>query len=51
MLKRFKFLVENIDAKNPERVKEFIAWQNYTDNYKDNLIDAYSHYCKFCNIQ
>jgi integrase len=40
-----------VDIRKPEKVKEFIAGQNYTDGYKDNLIDAYSHYCRFYGIQ
>lgn len=51
MLRRLKFLAKNVNLKNAEKVKEFIACQNYTDGYKDNLIDAYSHYCKFYGIQ
>jgi len=51
MLKRLRFLARNADINNPEKVKEFIASQSYTDGYKDNLIDAYSHYCRFYGIQ
>ncbi len=51
MLKRLKFLARNVDLENPEKVKDFIASQKYTDGYKDNLIDAYSHFCRFYNIQ
>jgi integrase len=40
-----------VDVRKPEKVKEFIAGQNYTDGYKDNLIDVYSHYCRFYGIQ
>jgi integrase len=36
---------------DPEKVKEFIANLQCSDGYKDNLIDAYSHYAKFCSIQ
>jgi len=51
ILRRLKFLNKNVDIRKPEKIKEFIACQNYTDGYKDNLIDAYSHYCKFYGIQ
>jgi integrase len=51
MLKRLKFLAKNVDLNEPEKVKEFIANQNYSDGYKDNLIDAYSHFCQFNKIQ
>ena len=51
MLKRLKFLGRNVDLNDPEKVKEFIASQKYTDGYKDNLIDAYSHFCRFYAIQ
>jgi len=50
-LKRLKFLARNVDINDPEKVKEFIASQNYTDGYKDNLIDAYCHFCRFYGIQ
>lgn len=51
MLKRLKFLGRNVDLNDPEKVKEFIASQLYTDGYKDNLIDAYSHFCRHYSIQ
>ena len=51
MLKRLKFLARNVNLKDSEKVKEFIASQNYTDGYKDNLIDAYCHFCRFYAIQ
>jgi integrase len=51
MLKRLKFLAKNVNLNDPEKVKEFIASQQYTDGYKDNLIDAYSHFCKFYGVQ
>jgi integrase len=51
MLKRLKFLARNVDLHDPEKVKAFIASQRYTDGYKDNLIDAYSHFCRFYSIQ
>ena len=51
MLKRLKFLARNVDINYPEKVKEFIASKNYTDGYKDNLIDACSHFCRFYGIQ
>lgn len=51
MLKRLKFLAKHSDLNNPEKIKEFIANQPYSDGYKDNLIDAYSHYARFNGIQ
>jgi hypothetical protein len=51
MLKRLKFLAKNVNLNHPDKVKEFIASQQYTDGYKDNLIDAYSHFCRFYSIQ
>jgi integrase len=51
MLKRLKFLAKNVNLKDSEKVKEFIATQKYTDGYKDNLIDAYSHFCRYYTIQ
>lgn len=51
MLKRLKFLARNVDLKEPEKVKEFISSQRYTDGYKDNLIDAYCHFCRYYSIQ
>ena len=51
MLKRLKYLKRNVDLKYPENVKVFIASLNCSDGYKDNLIDAYSHYAQFYNIQ
>lgn len=51
MLKRLKFLGRNVNLNSPEKIKEFIASQQYTDGYRDNLIDAYSHFCKFHGIQ
>jgi integrase len=51
MRKRLKFLARNVDLNEPEKVKAFIAGQSYTDGYKDNLIDAYSSYCRFFGIQ
>lgn len=51
MLKRLKFLGRNVNLEDPEKVKEFIASKNYTDGYKDNLIDAYSHFCRFYSVQ
>jgi len=51
MLKRLKFLSRNVDLNDPEKVKEFIASQKYADGYKDNQIDAYSHFCKHYAIQ
>ena len=51
MLKRLKFLARNVNLREPEKVKEFIASQSYTDGYKDNLIDAYCHFCRFYGIR
>jgi len=51
MLKRLKFLGRNVNLNDPEKDKEFIASQQYTDGYKDNLIDAYCHFCRFYTIQ
>jgi len=44
-------LAKNVDLNNPEKVKQYIANLSCTDGHKDNLIDAYSHYCKFNNIE
>jgi hypothetical protein len=36
-----------VDLSNPEKVKEYIATFERSDDYKDNLIDANSHYTFF----
>ena len=51
LLKRLKYLAKNVDLSQPEKVKQFIASKSCSDGYKDNLIDAYSHYCKLNDIQ
>jgi integrase len=51
ILKRLKFLAKKADVYDPEKVKAFIAGQSYTDGYKDNLIDAYCHFCRYYGIQ
>ena len=51
MLRRLKYLSKNVDLNHPEKVKHFIASKYCSDGYKDNLIDAYSHYCKYYGIQ
>jgi integrase len=48
--KRLRYLNKKVDLDDPEKVKEYIANLQCTDGYKDNLIDAYSHYAKFCKI-
>ena len=40
-----------MDLRDPEKVKGYIATLERSDGYKDNLIDAYSHYCKFYGIK
>ena len=51
ILRRLKYLAKNVDLSQPEKVKQFIASKPCSDGYKDNLIDAYSHYCRFFGIQ
>jgi len=50
MGRRLNYLARQVDLKNPENVKEFIAGLNCTDGFKDNLIDVYSHYAAYYKI-
>jgi integrase len=51
MLRRLKYLDKNVDLNQPEKVRQFVASKSCSDGYKDNLIDAYSHYCEYCGIK
>ena len=51
ILQRLNHLKKNVDLDKPEKVKQFIANKQCSDGYKDNLVDAYSHYCTYCDIQ
>ena len=49
--RKLRYLAKNVNLNNPEKVKEYIASLSCSDGHKDNLIDAYSHYCTFYSIQ
>jgi len=49
--KRLRYLEKNVDLSDPEKVKGYVATLERSDGYKDNLIDAYSHYAKFYGIK
>ena len=49
--RKLRYLARNVDLNQPEKVKEYIANLNCSDGHKDNLVDAYSHYCQFFKIQ
>jgi integrase len=49
--RKLRYLAKNVDLNNPDKVKLFIASLQCSDGHKDNLIDIYSQYCKFNNIQ
>ncbi len=49
--RKLRYLARNVDLNQPEKVKEFIANLDCSDGHKDNLIDAYSHFCNFHKIQ
>jgi len=49
--KKRRHLTKYVDLNQPEEVKEFIADKNCTDSHKDNLIDAYSHYCQYYGVE
>ena len=49
--RKLRHLAKQVDLNQPEKVKEFIANKNCSDGHKDNLIDAYSHYCQFYGLK
>jgi hypothetical protein len=49
--RKLRYLARNVDLNQPEKVKEYIANLQCSDGHKDNLIDIYSHYASFYNIQ
>lgn len=49
--RKLRYLSKHVDLNQPEKVKEYIANLKSSDGHKDNLIDCYSHYCHFYNIQ
>ena len=51
MAKWLKMLAKRVDLDNPEAVKDFIAKQNWSVAFKENVVNAYEHYCRFHGIQ
>ena len=49
--RKLRYLSKNVNLDNPEKVKQYIASLQCSGGHKDNLIDAYSLYCKYHNIQ
>jgi integrase len=49
--RKLRYLARNVDLNQPEKVKEYVANLQCSDGHKDNLIDIYSHYASFYNIQ
>jgi hypothetical protein len=41
--RKLRHLTGNVDLKQPERVKEYVANLQCSDDHKDNLTDIYSH--------
>jgi len=41
--RKLRYLARNVDLKQPERVKEYVANLQCSDGHKDNLTDIYSH--------
>jgi len=49
--RKLRYLARNVDLKQPERVKEYVANLQCSDGHKDNLTDIYSHYAEFYGVQ
>jgi len=49
--RKLRYLARNVDLRQPERVKEYIANLQCSDGHKDNLIDIYGHYANFYGVQ
>jgi hypothetical protein len=45
--RRLRNLAKHVNLENPNEAKEFVAKAPWLDNYKGNVINAYSHYTAF----
>ena len=48
--KRLRNLAKYINLEIPDEVKEFIAKADWSNGYKDNVVNAYNHYAVFHNL-
>ena len=48
--RRLRFLAKHVDLDNPSKVNSFIASQNWSSNYKGNVVLAYMHYARFYKL-
>ncbi len=45
-----RFLDKNCNLADPETVREFLASRHCSSGRKENIVDCYSKYAKFCGI-
>ena len=45
--RRLRNLAKHVNLEEPERVKEFIARADWSNGYKENMVNAYNHYAAF----
>jgi integrase len=49
--RRLRNLAKHASLDNPEEVKSFIARAEWSNGYKDNIVNAYNHYAVFHNLE
>jgi len=45
--RRLRNLAKHVNLESPDEVKEFIAKANWSNGYKENMVNAYNHYTVF----
>ncbi len=48
--KRLRNLAKHVNLDNPDEIKEFIAKVDWSNGYKENVVNAYNHYAVFYGL-
>ena len=48
--RRLRSLAQRVDLEQPEQVKELVARADWSNGYKQNIVNAYNHYAKVHGI-
>jgi len=49
--RRLRNLGKHANLDKPEKVKEFIARVNWSNGYKESIVNAYNHYAAFHRLE
>jgi hypothetical protein len=49
--RRLRNLAKHANLDNPEKVKDFIAKAEWSNGYKENMVNAYNHYAVFHSLE